>query len=172
MKRITILGPSGSGKSTLAVKLGKILGLPVYHIDCFVLDIDESGTWIVKDKKLVAEQINEIAATKKWIIDGTNRRTLANRFEKSDLIVFLNLPLEDCIEICKQRSATKEKRIGIPEFMDYETENVAGLIAKNIENWTGENRRNLEALLEKYKSKVTELKSRKQIDDFVATMCP
>ncbi len=33
MKRVAISGCGGTGKSTLARRLGKITGLPIYHLD-------------------------------------------------------------------------------------------------------------------------------------------
>jgi len=165
MKRISIVGPAGSGKSTLAVKLGEILNLPVYHIDCYFLKPD----WQPTDKQELAKQIAEITKNDAWIIEGNYKLTLENRFEKSDKIIFLNLPFEFCLDSIKQRHHQKEKRVGLPEYLDMTEERLPELIEKISAKGHYDE---LHRLVEKYKSKVIELKNRSEVNDFLCSLKP
>ena len=88
MKRIMLIGPGGSGKSTLANELGKVLKLPVYHLDAlhwkprWVPTPDDE--WDELQKKLITEE--------EWIIDGNYGRTIDIRLSKADTIIFFDFP--------------------------------------------------------------------------------
>lgn len=86
MNRISIIGGSGTGKTTLAVNLGKQLNLPVYHLD----GLNYFPEWKERNKKERDKLIIKKISEKKWIVDGTYRSTLSERFEKSDLIIYLD----------------------------------------------------------------------------------
>ena len=86
INRICIIGGSGSGKTTLTDILGKMLELPIYHMD----GINYFKNWKQRDKAERDEIILEIIEEKKWVMDGTYNSTLHIRFEKSDLIIFLD----------------------------------------------------------------------------------
>ena len=84
--RISIVGGSGSGKSTLCNILSKELGLPAIHLDA----INYEPNWVEIDK---AERDNIIlskAQDDKWVIDGNYNKTLKERFDKADLIIWLD----------------------------------------------------------------------------------
>lgn len=89
MKRICIIGGSGTGKTTLSNNLGRVLNIPVCHLD----GIHHTENWGVRDKeerdKIILEEIKK----KDWIIDGTYSSTLKERIEQSDLIIFLDYSL-------------------------------------------------------------------------------
>ena len=84
--RISIVGGSGSGKSTLADILSKKLNLPVVHLD----GINFNSNWTEIDKTERDNIISEKATEEKWIIDGNYCRTLKERFDKADLIIWLD----------------------------------------------------------------------------------
>lgn len=86
INRVCIIGGSGSGKTTLADNLGKILELPIYHID----GINYFKNWKQRDKSERDEIILEKIEEQKWVMDGTYNSTLHKRLEKSDLIIFLD----------------------------------------------------------------------------------
>lgn len=84
--RISIVGGSGSGKSTLCNILSKELDLPAIHLDA----INYEPNWVEIDK---AERDNIIlskAQDDKWVIDGNYNKTLKERFDKADLIIWLD----------------------------------------------------------------------------------
>ena len=84
--RISIVGGSGSGKSTLCNILSKELGLPAINLDA----INYEPNWVEIDK---AERDNIIlskAQDDKWVIDGNYNKTLKERFDKADLIIWLD----------------------------------------------------------------------------------
>ena len=84
--RISIVGGSGSGKSTLCNILSKELGLPAIHLDA----INYEPNWVEIDK---AERDNIIlskAQDDKWVIDGNYNKTLKERFDKADFIIWLD----------------------------------------------------------------------------------
>ena len=86
VKRISIIGGAGTGKTTLANNLGKVLKLPVYHID----GINYFKDWEQRDKEerdnIILKKIEEDS----WVIDGTYTTTLEKRLEKSDLVIFMD----------------------------------------------------------------------------------
>lgn len=86
INRISIIGGSGSGKSTLASILSKDLNLPAVHLDA----INYNANWVEIDKnerdRIIASKAND----DKWIIDGNYNKTLKERLDKADLIIWLD----------------------------------------------------------------------------------
>ncbi len=103
-KRIAIIGLPGSGKSTLACKLGRILNIPVHHIDKHMFEgkqkKDRQGFLSLK-KGLVSEDA--------WIIEGCSRSTFEMRFARADTVIYLQFPRLLCIwRLCKRFFAFDE----------------------------------------------------------------
>lgn len=84
--RISIVGGSGSGKSTLCNILSKELNLPAIHLDA----INYNANWVEIDKTQRDEIILNKSLEDKWIIDGNYNKTIAERFNKADLIIWLD----------------------------------------------------------------------------------
>lgn len=84
--RISIVGGSGSGKSTLADILSKELNIPAIHLDA----INFNPNWDEIDKCKRDKIILEKSDGDKWIIDGNYNKTLKARFNKADLIIWLD----------------------------------------------------------------------------------
>lgn len=70
-KRIAIIGLSGSGKSTFAIKLGKLLNIPIHHLDRHMFDgrkkRDTTEFLAFKEPLLKVDT---------WIIEGCSFSTL------------------------------------------------------------------------------------------------
>ena len=84
--RISIIGGSGSGKSTLATILSKELKIPAIHLDA----INYNTNWVEVDKNKRDTIIEAKAKEEKWIIDGNYNKTLRERLDNADLIIWLN----------------------------------------------------------------------------------
>ena len=84
--RICIVGGSGTGKTTLSNALSKKYNIPVTHID----GIHHLKNWQTRDKSERDKIILDIVKKDKWIIDGTYKDTLKERFESADLIIWLD----------------------------------------------------------------------------------
>jgi adenylate kinase family enzyme len=89
MRRVMILGQPGSGKSTLARRIGERTGLPVVHID----HIHWQAGWIERPVEEKTRLCLAIEAQDAWIFEGGDSRTWANRAERADLVVWLDVPL-------------------------------------------------------------------------------
>ena len=84
--RISIIGGSGSGKSTLATILSKELNIPAIHLDA----INYNANWVEIDQNERELIIQRKSNEDKWIIDGNYNKTLKERLDKSDLIIWLD----------------------------------------------------------------------------------
>lgn len=84
--RISIIGGSGSGKSTLATILSNKFGLPAIHLD----SINFNSNWKKINKTTRDNIILEKANEDTWIIDGNYLNTLPYRFDRADLIIWLD----------------------------------------------------------------------------------
>ena len=158
MKRVLIVGPSGSGKSTLARRLRDVLHLPLYHLD---------NIWWKDDKSHISRDefdkaLEKLLAKEEWIIDGDYSRTYRVRMEKADTIIFLDYPLELCLESAKNRVGTKRDDIPwIEEEFDPE-------FYQWILDWPKDKRPVLLSLLEEFKDKETFiLHNRNEADELI-----
>ena len=84
--RISIVGGPGSGKTTLSNILSKIYDIPVIHID----GIHHLANWKIRNKSERDNIILSYTEKDKWIIDGNYSSTIKERFEKTDLIIWLD----------------------------------------------------------------------------------
>ena len=88
MKRVMIIGGSGSGKSTTARMLGAVTGLPVIHIDPMYW----LPAWEQRPMEETHALVRAAAKGESWIFEGNNSSTFAERMERADTLIFLDMP--------------------------------------------------------------------------------
>jgi adenylate kinase family enzyme len=85
--KIQIIGYSGSGKSTLAVKLANHYLVPVLHLDNVHFFDEWQERPLEEENHIVRAFLSE---NQSWVIDGNYSRVAPERFNQSDLTIFLN----------------------------------------------------------------------------------
>ncbi len=94
LRRVLVLGGCGSGKSTFARRLGDLTGLPVVHLDREFF----SPGWVEPERDEWVRRLVDIAANERWIIDGNHvRKAFAERRERADLAILLDMPTWRCV---------------------------------------------------------------------------
>lgn len=160
MKKIIVIGCPGSGKSTFSRKLQKICGLPLFHLDMMYWNADKS----VVDKAIFTDRLERALGTDKWIIDGNYSSTMRLRMEKCDTVIFLDYPLEVCLEGVRARRG-KER----PDMPWVETEE-DGEFTAFIKSFEKEQRSGILELIGEYKmqKQIFVFKSRSEAEDFLS----
>jgi len=92
LKRIAVIGLPGSGKSTFAKRLGKILGVPVHHLDKHMFD-----GLTKRDKQEFLSIKEALVNEESWIIEGCSFSTLEMRFSRADTVIYFHLPRWLCL---------------------------------------------------------------------------
>ena len=99
--KIQIIGYSGSGKSTLARRLGEIASIPVLHLD----NTHSYGDWQERTAEEQTEIVRAfIAENDSWVIDGNFTSIATERFEMTDVTIFLDFPKWRCFWAAYRRS--------------------------------------------------------------------
>lgn len=109
--KILVIGSPGSGKSYFSRKLKELLNIPVYHMDLYYWH----ENWVSTPNDKFDELINEILNKDSWILDGNYNRTLENRVKKAQVVYFLDLAPEICLQAEKERR--NKKREDFPSFL-------------------------------------------------------
>ena len=159
MKKIIVIGCPGSGKTTFAKKLGKAIGLPIYHLDAIWHKPDK--THIPREEFDLRQE--EIFATEAWIIDGNYRRTMEMRVNACDTVILFDLPTEVCIEGAMARVGKfRSDMPWIESELDPE-------FRSEIERFSGKVLPEIYEILERYKNdkKIIIFKSRDNADEFL-----
>ncbi|HKA24787.1 MAG TPA: AAA family ATPase [Candidatus Eisenbacteria bacterium] len=93
MKRALVLGSGGSGKTTFAVRLARLTGLPLIHLD--------SHYWLPNWQKRSDDEwasiVRELVSRDCWIMDGNYGGTLDERLKACDTVFFLDVPRGQCL---------------------------------------------------------------------------
>ena len=90
MQRIAVIGNAGGGKTTLSCRLGDALRIPVYHVD----SIQYQRGWVRTPSDECDRQLDKLAATESWIIDGFGSDgAIERRLGAADMVVFVDFPL-------------------------------------------------------------------------------
>jgi adenylate kinase family enzyme len=102
LSNILIFGNSGSGKSTLAKNICKSQGLA--HLDLDSLAWEETTPPERKNLNTSKKEIdNFIKMNDSWVIEGCYTDLLELAKSYSSEVIFMNLPIEDCISNAKSR---------------------------------------------------------------------
>lgn len=122
MERIMIIGCGGSGKSTLARLLGEKLDIPVIHLDKLF--------WRPGWENISREEFDTLhrqaLAGEKWILDGNYDRTMAERIQYCDTVIYLDFNRFACLLGVAKRILTTYGKVrpdmgeGCPERIDWE----------------------------------------------------
>ena len=158
MKKIIVIGCPGSGKSTFSKALHNITKIPLYHLDMLFWNKDKTTI----EKTVFLERLLKIIKNDEWIIDGNYASTMDLRMQKCDTVIFLDYPLDVCLEGIKERKG--KARSDMPwiesdddiEFLEY------------VKNYNSQCRPNVIELLRKYSNKdIYIFSNREQAEEFL-----
>lgn len=122
MERILIIGCGGAGKSTLARQLGEKLNLPVVHLD----KLFWKPGWVEESQEEFDRKLAQELGKPKWIMDGNFNRTMPQRLQKCDTVIYLDFSRWTCLMGVAKRVITTYGKVrpdmgeGCPERFDLE----------------------------------------------------
>lgn len=172
-KRISIIGSNSCvGKSTLADKLGRKLGIPVIHLD--QIHHYPTGNWIARPKQEYLDLHAKAISGENWIIEGNYTRSMEERFERSGMIINIEMNRFGCMWRYIKRHIAAAKN---PESQIGRIESPAQKFNWGMVNWilgpktlSKDRRKKIKirnALWKKHEAKMITLRSFKAIDKFV-----
>ena len=158
LKKIIVIGCPGSGKSRLSRALHNKTGIPLYHLDMMYWNADKTTV----EKSAFLERLYVVLEKDEWIIDGNYGSTMELRMAACDTVIFLDYPLEVCLDGIKERHG--KPRSDMPWI---ETEEDAEFI-EFIKNYNEQQKPKVLELLKKYSDKnIVIFKSREEADAFL-----
>lgn len=110
MKRILIIGNSGSGKSWLGRTLSQKMSIPLFQMDH--IRWDQSGYEIRRSSSDINKDLDSIKKQNQWILEGIFGKMAEVCLPFSTLLIWLDLPWEECKKNLLSRG---------PQFEDYLT---------------------------------------------------
>jgi len=158
MKKVIVIGCPGSGKSTVSRALHNKTGIPLYHLDMMYWNANKTTV----EKSVFLERLSAVLEKDEWIIDGNYGSTKELRMVACDTVIFLDYPLEICLDGIKERRG--KPRSDMPWI---ETEEDAEFI-EFIKNYEEQQKPKVLELLKKHSDKnIIIFKSREQADAFL-----
>ena len=134
------------------------MGIPLYHLDMMYWNADKTTV----EKSVFLERLSAVLKKDEWIIDGNYGSTMELRMAACDTVIFLDCPLDVCLDGIKERRG--KSRSDMPWI---ETEEDAEFI-EFIKNYNEQQKPKVLELLKKYSDKnIIVFKSREEADAFL-----
>ena len=163
MKKIMVIGCPGSGKSTFSRALHKITNIPLFHLDMMYWNSDRTTV----EKAVFRKQLSDVIQKNEWIIDGNYGSTIELRLQACDTVIFLDYPLEICLDGIRERRG--KVRSDMP-WIENEDEEDAEFI-EFIKSYNTQSRPQIMDLLKLYSDKnIFIFTNRKEADEFLANL--
>ena len=144
MKKIIIIGCPGSGKSTLSRSLHKITNIPLYHLDMLFWNEDKTTV----EKSVFLDRLLKVIQNDEWIIDGNYSSTMELRMQACDTVIFLDYPLDVCLNGIKERKGKPRSDMPWIESDEDDAEFI-----EFIKNYNSQSRPKVTELLKRYSHK-------------------
>ena len=158
MQKVIVIGCPGSGKSTISRELHKKTGIPLYHLDMMYWNADKTTV----EKSVFLERLSAVLEKDEWIIDGNYGSTMELRMGACDTVIFLDYPLEVCLDGIKERQG--KQRSDMPWI---ETEDDVEFI-EFVKSYNDQQKPKVHDLLRKYNDKhIIILESREHANVFL-----
>ncbi len=138
-KKFALIGLPGSGKSTFASKLGRILGIPVHHLDRHMFEPDGKK----KDKQEFIEIQKAMLDEEAWVVEGCSFSTFEMRFAKAEVLIYFHFSRYTCFLRLFKRIFNYKEDFGGLRAVTWE-------ILKYTWNFDREKRARIEELRQKY----------------------
>ena len=160
MKKVIVIGCPGGGKSTFSKELHRIIGLPLVHLDMLYWNPDRT----IVEKPIFRQRLQDALSSDAWIIDGNYASTIELRLQHCDTVVFLDYPLEVCLDGIRARRGKPRSDMPWVDRSDAEDAEFLAFILSYI----AESRPVVLDLLRRYPEKNTHIfTSRAEADAFL-----
>ena len=160
MKKVIIIGCPGSGKSTFSKSLHKITKIPLHHLDMLFWNEDKTTV----EKYVFLDRLLKIIQNDEWIIDGNYGSTMELRMQACDTVIFLDYPLEVCLNGIKDRKGKIRSDMPWIESDEDDAEFI-----EFITNYNSQSRPEVMELLDRYSHKdIIIFSTRTQAEEFLA----
>ncbi|WP_053078235.1 shikimate kinase [Priestia aryabhattai] len=104
MPKICIIGNGCAGKTTLGKKLSQDFSLPFFEMDEELKFLKITPFPTRQQIRHFSRELNKLLDKDKWVIEGWGyKETYEERFKKADIIIFLDVPFQVCLERCHKR---------------------------------------------------------------------
>ena len=151
---------ASSGKSTFSKALHKITNIPLYHLDMMYLNSDRTTV----EQSVFLKLLSNTMKKSQWIIDGNYQSTLELRLQVCDTVIFLDYPVDVCLNGIAERKG--KARTDIP-WVEPENQEDNTFI-DFVKSYNSQSRPKVIWLLNKYSNKdIYIFKQRKDADEFL-----
>ena len=159
MKKVIVIGCPGSGKSTFSKALHKITDIPLFHLDMIFWNADKTTV----EKTVFLDRLLKIVQKDEWIIDGNYASTMELRMQACDTIIFLDYPLDVCLNGIKERRGKPRSDLPWIESDEDDAEFI-----EFIKNYNSQSRPKVMELLDRYSHKdIIIFSTRTQAEEFL-----
>ena len=154
---------SGERKKHFSRALHQITGIPLFHLDMMYWNSDRTTV----EKAVFLKRLSDAIQQNAWIIDGNYGSTIELRLQACDTVIFLDYPLEICLDGIRKRRG--KARSDMP-WIENEDEEDAEFI-EFIKSYNTQSRPQIMDLLNLYSDKnVFIFINRTEADEFLSNL--
>ncbi|MFB8426835.1 shikimate kinase, partial [Priestia megaterium] len=141
MSKICIIGNGCAGKTTLGKKLSQDLSLPFFEMDEKLKFLKTTSSPTRQQIRHFSRELNKLLDKDTWVVEGWGyKETYEERFKKADIIIFLDVPFQVCLERCHKRlgsSNLENLKRGVTKLNIFD-KHVRPLLLKLIQKYKNE----------------------------------